>query len=165
MPRELQLLDREKKEINASIVVVGEGAKALARSVHALTAAGAPGPERAGEIEHFVVRMGDIRGWATRLFFYAFDPSIASTASAASAAIDATAVVLVQSPSRARLEPVLYALAEKAREGRAILAWHGPPAPIEELSAGARPDLVLEADPARALGALAKRILESLRSA
>jgi hypothetical protein len=170
LPHELVAVDAASRTIELSVVIVGGGAKRFAR---ALLPGDVPSsePERPGELEHRVVRLGAIRGWATSLFVYALDDSLdAITRVAPSLVAAATAVVLVQSsPESARLDPALFPMAKLAESGSKTLAFVGSESARAELArdAGTAPH-VTGHDAAAAplvLKELTKRLLAQLRTA
>lgn len=164
-PRELSLINAAEKSIEASIVVVGSGAKGFARSVARTGSASLPAHD--GELEHTVITLGPIRGWTPRLFVYALDASLSTIAMGTELTAIATAVVLVQtSEAGSRLEPALFPLAKTTRTGKGALAFVGPQSALAELvrDAAIEPDFSVHgSDEAMlVLKQLTRRIFESL---
>ncbi len=163
-PRELVLVNAAEKSIEASIVVLGSGAKRFVRS---LVASGdASAPEHDGELEHVVMALGPIRGWTPRFFLYALEASVETIAQSAELAAIADAVVLVQaSEEGTKLEPALFPLAKIVRGGKGALAFVGPRSALAELERDAeiQPDVASHDGAAMpVLKHLTPRILESL---
>lgn len=167
-PSELVLVDAGSTRIEASVVVLGSGAKEFARALHTATGGVSDGPPRAGELEHYVMTLAIMRGWTTQLFLYALDASLESIATAQELAHFANAVVLVQPQDRVTLEPALYPLALAARSGGAQLAFVGPRSALEELTrdSGVHPDVSNHDGVAGAIAVLkeiTKHVLASLK--
>jgi hypothetical protein len=166
-PRDLVLVDAAKKELNVSVVVVGSGAKSFGRALYATTGGPPAGATTEGTVDHFVVRLGEIRGWTTRLFVYALEASLETITTATELTRAASTVVLVQTSGSARIEPALYALAnvaDDARKGSAsprALAFIGPPEALTTLvnEAQITPDVVSH-DGERAATMVTKEIMK-----
>lgn len=168
-PADVVLLDTGTKQINAVILVAGSGAKRFARTIFAATGGVVSGPPEAAQIEHYVMRMGDIRGFQTRLLFYAGDETLASLEAAARHARYAAALVLVQDGPEARLSPGLEVLARAERGRDTVVAFVGPTLAAEGWmrAAGAPASIVAPfADQTTmdTLKMVAKSVLASLRS-
>lgn len=171
-PRELVLVDAQRNAIEASVVVVGGGAKRFARTLLTSTGGSVDGVERSGELEHFTMALGPIRGWSIRLFVYAVDGSLESATRTAPDLVGAaSATVLVQSsPEATRLDPVLFPIAKIAGAGRGVLAFVGARPALDELIGGGGPAPVIvshagDRGAADVLKQITGRILASLRAA
>ncbi|MFO0592822.1 MAG: hypothetical protein U0441_35085 [Polyangiaceae bacterium] len=125
-PAKVVLKDDAKKEINAVILVAGSGAKRFARTIFTATGGEIEGPPNDAEIEHYVLTMGDIRGWKIQFLFYAGDDSQGGLEVLAEYARHAAAVVLVQEGAHMHIEPGLLALAHAPRKPDAVVAFIGP---------------------------------------
>lgn len=168
-PSDLVLVDPGPREINASVLIVGSGARRLGRAIHVATGGASAGPPWQGDIEHFVVRLGAVRGWTTRLFIYAVDGDPATAGTAEELASASTAVVLAEEGATTRLDPGLVPVARGARRGRAFLALLASDAAAVELErqAGVRPDLVAQYDESQAMAllrAVTRQVLAELRA-
>jgi hypothetical protein len=119
-PRDLAFVDFTRKEINAGILVFGAGAKAFARALHAAGGGEPWGAPVDKELEHFTLRLGDIRGFTPRLYLYALE----DTAPTALALAPHTKIVILVQQGAAH--PALAAVAARARESGATLAFVGP---------------------------------------
>lgn len=171
-PRELVLVDAQRNVIESSVVVVGGGAKRFARALLASTGGTADGKERDGELDHFVMTLGPIRGWTVQLFVYAIDDSLdAITRVAPDLVAAANATILVQSsPEAARLDPALFPMAKLAGAGKGVLAFVGARSALDELTRdGAPTPSIVGHDGDRGapdvLKQITGRILSSLRAA
>lgn len=171
-PRELVLVDAQRSAVEASIVVVGGGAKRFARTLLTSTGGTVDGVERSGELEHFTMALGPIRGWSVRLFVYAVDGSFESaTRTAPDLVAVANATILVQSsPEAVQLDPVLFPIAKIAGAGRGVLAFVGARPALDELTGGGAPAPVVvshagDRGAADVLKQITGRILASLRAA
>ena len=168
-PADVVRVDAEAKQINAVIVVAGSGAKRFARTICATTGGVVAGPPNDAQIEHFVMRMGDIRGWQTRLLFYAGDDTIGCLEAAARSAPHAAALVLVQGGPAASLEPGLASLARAERGRDTVVAFVGPASAAEgwARAAGAAASIVEPFEDRATMDTLkkiAKSVLANLRS-
>jgi hypothetical protein len=168
-PADVIVIDAEAKQINAVVLVAGSGAKRFTRRIFAATGGAVSGPPRDTELEHYVLRLGDMRGWQTRLLFYAGDDSLRSLEVAASMAPHAAVVVLAQDGAEARLEPGLAVLARAPRGPEAVVAFVGPSLAAEAWArvAGAPAAIVAPLDDATmmdTLKAITKALLANLRA-
>lgn len=168
-PAEVERLDAEAKQINAVILVAGSGAKRFARTIFASTGGAVGGPSTDTQLEHHVMRMGDIRGWQTRLLFYAGDDSVTCLEAMARYAPHAAALVLVQGGSEARLSPGFTALARAPRGSDTVVAFVGPAAAAEAWAraAGAAASIVEPLEDGATMDTLKKivrAVLGNLRS-
>ena len=167
-PADVVLVDAETKQISPVILVAGSGAKRFTRTILAATGGVVSGPPSDGQIEHHVMRMGDIRGWQTRLLFYAADVTRAGTDLMTHYAPHAAALVLVQDGPATRLEPAIAAMAWAQRKPSAVIAFVGPALAAEEWAraVGAPASVVAPLDDRTTMDTLkqiAKGVLASLR--
>jgi hypothetical protein len=170
-PAEVVRVDAEARQINAVIIVAGSGAKRFARTIFAATGGIESGPPIDAQIEHYAMRMGDIRGWQTRLLFYAGDDTIGCVEAAARSAPHAAALVLVQGGDGAEspLEPGIAALARAERGADTVVAFVGPAAAAAAWAraAGAAASIVAPLEDRTTMDTLkkiAKSVLANLRS-
>ncbi len=125
-PSEILPLDPVKKEIKAVILVAGSGAKRFARTIFTATGGVLTEPPNDAEIEHYVLGMGEIRGWKIQFLFYAGDDSLGGLEALAEYARHAAAVVLVQEGAQTHLEPGILSLARAERKVDTVVAFVGP---------------------------------------
>jgi hypothetical protein len=176
-PRDLVLVDAARQEIHASVVIVGTGAKDFGRALHAASGGPSASASAPHDVDAFVMRLGDIRGWATYLHVYALEASLDAIATADELVRSADAVVLVQASPGPRIEPALYALASAAMDARRsaspcaarTLAFVGPPEAQGDLATAARitPEITAspgERPPMKILIEIFSRLLASLRA-
>jgi hypothetical protein len=121
-PSHLVRVDPATKRIHLVVVVVGSGAKRYARAVYSATTSDKSplGPVHDAELEHYVVQLGDIRGWATYMLFYALDDTLGCLEMAARFSPHASIVIAAQAPSAPALEPPLHAVASAKRDQDAV---------------------------------------------
>ena len=168
-PADVALIDAGAKQINAAILVAGSGAKRFARTIFTATGGVVSGPPDAAQIEHYVMRMGDIRGWQTRLLFYAGDDTPAGLSVVENLAVHAAALILVQDGPEAPLSPGIAGLARAPRGRDTVVAFVGPALAAEgwARAAGAPASIVAPLDDDTTMDTLkqiAKSVLASLRS-
>ena len=168
-PAEVVAVDAETKQINAVVVVAGSAAKRFTRRIFAATGGAVSGPPVAANLEHYVLRLGDIAGWQTRLLFYAGDDTLRCVEAAASLAPHATVLVLAQDGVEPRLEPGLAVLARAPRGPETLVVFVGPSPAAEAWArvAGAPASIVARLDDDTTmdtLKALTKAALANLRS-
>jgi hypothetical protein len=168
-PADVVAVDAETKQINAVVVVAGSGAKRFTRRIFAATGGAVSGPPVAANLEHYVLRLGDIRGWQTRLLFYAGDDTLRCGEVAASLAPHAAVLVLAQDGVEARLEPGLAVLARAPRGPETLVVFVGPSPAAEAWArlAGAPAAIVALLDDDTTmdtLKALTRAVLGNLRS-
>jgi hypothetical protein len=167
-PADVIAIDAGTKQINAVVVVAGSGAKRFTRRIFAATGGAVSGPPVAANLEHYVLRLGDIRGWQTRLLFYAGDETLRCMEVAASLAPHATVLVLAQDGVEARLEPGLAVLARAPRGPETLVVFVGPSPAAEAWArlSGAPAAIVAPLDDDTTmdtLKALTRSVLASLR--
>jgi hypothetical protein len=168
-PADVVVVDAETKQVNAVVVVAGSGAKRFTRRIFAATGGAVSGPPVATNLEHYVLRLGDIQVFQTRLLFYAGDDTLRCVEVAASLAPDAAVLVLAQDGAEERLEPGLAVLARAPRGPRTLVVFVGPTPAAEawERLSGAPAALVAPLDDDTTmdtLKTLTKALLANLRS-
>jgi hypothetical protein len=168
-PADVALIDAGARQINAAILVAGSGAKRFARTIFAATGGVVNGPPDASALEHYIMRMGDIRGWQTRLLFYAGDDTLAGLEIMASLAPHAAALVVAQEGAEPQLSPGLALLARAPRGRDTVVAFVGPTLAAEGWArvAGAPASIVAALDDGTTMDTLkqiAKSVLAGLRS-
>lgn len=169
-PGDIPLMDAAKKQINAVILVAGSGAKRFARTIFTATGGVLTEPPNDAEIEHYVLGMGEIRGWKIQFLFYAGDDSLGGLPVLAEYARHAAAVVLVQDGAQTHLEPGILSLARAERKPDTVVAFVGPAfASVGWAQAsGAAASIVEPLDDRTTMDTLkkiAKAVLGNLRSA
>ena len=163
-PAELVAVDEARSELNASILIVGIGAKQLARGIHALGAIGGnlDGPEQPGELEHCCLTLGAVRGWTTRMYVYAFEPDAIDAALAIAGSVNA--VIVVHRAADGWPDPAVATVARSASANSAVIGVIGPGTAAAAL-VGVDLDLIAAYDqdaPRVAFKAVVRRILSRL---
>lgn len=170
LPRDLVRIDAGAKQLNAAVLVAGSGAKRFVETIRVATRGEAQAAHSdEGIIDHFVMSLGEIRGWSPRLFFYAVDDAPVALETFARWSPDAAALVLALDGPDEGLSPTLAALAHAARPADAVVAFVGPTAAADAWAreAGARAAVEAPFDDAAAMATLkqiARRVLGSLRA-
>jgi len=166
-PDELPVIDESANRINISVLIFGSAARELFRACLEATRGPTPGASAAGELQYAVTELAPIRGWATHVHLYAIDDSLDGTVVASRLALGSTTVVLAQR-GLGQIDPALYAMANKAREGSALLFVLAPREGRATLrdEAGIVPDHEADYDVGEAfelLKVIVKRVLGSLK--
>lgn len=164
LPNQLVRTNAATKEIEFSVVAVGSGAKAFGRTVHTMANGASTDPAKPHELEHFVMTLGKIREWTTRLFVYSLPPTSDVAAQLASAA---DAVLIVEDGPTP--DPSLAAIARAAHARKAVVAFAGPPSCVAtlETQSGVAPQVKSGMGSANAMQLLkdvSRPLLASLRS-
>jgi hypothetical protein len=162
-PAELVAVDTPNQELNASVLVVGIGAKHLVRAIQDLGPIGGPkGAEQPGELEHAVIAIGRIQGWTPKFYLYAMEPDAAATA--AGLATAANAVIVTHRAADGWPTPEVAAAARTGGSAGAVVAVVGPGRAAAAL-VGIDLDViaVYDADaPASVFKAVAKHVLRRM---
>jgi hypothetical protein len=120
-PASLKRLEHETKQINLSVLIVGDQAEGMIRHVWSATNGkgsdqlidGAGGPAR---YTYLPLRLGDIRGWTTRLHLYAFDTGTGGLdGTFESYAANADALLITSNAARARQKTGIDRLKARGR--------------------------------------------------
>jgi hypothetical protein len=163
-PGELVAVDEARTELNASILIVGVGAKQLARGIHALGAIGGTldGPELPGQLEHCCLTLGAVRGWTTRVYVYAFEPDAIDAALAIAGSVNA--VIVAHRAEDGWPDAAVAGVARTAFANGAVIGLMGPGTAAAAL-VGVDLDLIAKYDqdaPKVAFKTVVRRILARL---
>jgi hypothetical protein len=173
--RSLVLVDFKNMDINAAILVVGAGANDFLDHVHRRTSDPADGgsfidatsPGEAS-LTYVPLRLGDIRGWHTRLHLYGLDADERALSTIAELAPQAHGVVLVEKDP-GDSDRAVRAVAERLAGSAVPVALLGADALAPRWRALGGPKPVFSGPPGEgsvfpALKSVAKGVLAGLRS-
>lgn len=162
-PRELIRVDHAAHELASSVLVVGSGAKQLARAILDLGALGAPSSTEIDlAVEHGRIAIGRIQGWTPWFHIYAVEPR--AIAAAVALAPSVNAVIVVHDAPDGWPTPEVAAVARTASEAGAVIAVVGPGRAAAAL-VGVDLDVIAPYDraaPAAVFKAVAKQVLQRL---
>jgi hypothetical protein len=162
-PRELIRIDHAAHELTSSVLVVGSGAKQLARAILDLGALGAPASTEIDlAVEHGRIAIGRIQGWTPWFHVYAVEPNAIGAAVALATGVNA--VIVAHDAPDGWPAPEVAAVARTAGAAGAVIAVVGPGRAAAAL-VGVALDVIAPYDraaPGAVFKAVAKHVLQRL---